>query len=69
MTKILFLLTGGLLYVGAAAVIVFMWYLMPAGSTFPVIIIVLPALPLIWLGSVCLRNGGAGQRLLWQKKR
>ena len=32
-----------------------MYYLMPAGSRFPVILIVAPAIPMLWLGSICLK--------------
>lgn len=69
MKKILFLIAGGVLYVGAFVVIGLLYYLMPAGSTFPVILIVLPAIPMLWLGSICLRNGNAPKALLLQWKK
>ena len=68
MKKTLFLIIGWCLYIGAFVTIALMYYLMPAGSTFPVILIVVPAIPMLWLGSICLKRGGAppGAMFRWK---
>jgi len=66
--KTFFLIAGACLYIDAIAMIALMYYLMPAGSTFPVILIVVPAIPMLWLGSICLRRGGASSGLMFRWK-
>ena len=66
MAKVLFVLAGLSLYVGAFALMWRLYEAMPDGGY--VIILVAPAIPMFWLGSVCLKRGGAPPEILFRLK-
>jgi len=65
--NILFAFVGAALYLGAFVAIAVLYFLMPA-SRFPVILIVLPAVPMLWLGSKCLELAGFPVNALFRWK-
>jgi hypothetical protein len=68
MKKSLFLIAGACLYIGAFLTIALLYWLIPADTTFPVLLIVAPAIPMLWLGTVCLKRGGAPPGVLFRMK-
>jgi Flp pilus assembly protein TadB len=45
---------------------VMQWLFLPAGH-YPVILLALPALPILWLGSICLRRAGLTVDDFWRR--
>ena len=57
MKKIILTITGVVILSGALPLAILLWNVLPAGR-YPVILVGLPALPLVWLGFVSLRTAG-----------
>ena len=57
MKKTILTIIGIAILSGALPLAMLLWNLLPAGR-YPVILVGLPALPLVWLGFVSLRTAG-----------
>jgi hypothetical protein len=57
MKKGALLITGFLILSGAVPAAVFLWDFLPPGR-YPVVLVGIPALPVLWAGFTCLKLGG-----------